>query len=656
MIHKYFLLSFFVVFVFHRGGAQGPMPGKYNTMDEKAIKHFEGALDKYKAGNDKGALEELDKAEKRDLNFSEVYELRANILIDHREKEKAVEQYKKLFEHNPRPRWTTYFTCGNLEFYTGHYEDAKEHLEKFLQAPNMDPDMEQIARQNIASCKFAMEALKTAGKNNPVNMGPNINTKAHEYFPAITVDGNKFLFTRNFRTDGVASQEDFYCSEKKDGQWQMAQPMNEINTPFNEGAPCFSADGKILFFAACSDGPGDLNYGPTRRGYGSCDIFYCVFRNGHWSKPQNVGPPVSTRDWESQPSFSSDGKDLYFVRATIGKDHQPRNADIYVSHINADGQFLPPVRLNSKINTPGDEESVFIHPDNMTLYFSSNGHVGMGGLDIYMSKRQPDGDWGEPINLGYPINTYADENSAIIDPAGNLAYLASERTGGYGGLDFYTFELPANVKPEKITYFKGKVYDSVSKKPLEASFELIDLETQKSLYTSISDQGSGEFFMTLPSNKNYMLNVSRPGYLSYSGNFSMKDSTDKSKPFLMDVPLQPIAKDKVEELKNVFFDTDKSSLRSESFAELDKLVAFLNNNKMLTIELRGHTDNVGDKKRNQVLSENRAKAVKDYLVSKGVAKERLTSKGFGDTMPKVPNDSDAHRQQNRRTEYMITSK
>ncbi|HXC04643.1 MAG TPA: OmpA family protein, partial [Bacteroidia bacterium] len=303
-----------------------------------------------------------------------------------------------------------------------------------------------------------------------------------------------------------------------------------------------------------------------------------------------------------------------------------------------------------------DEESVFIHPDNMTLYFSSNGHVGMGGLDIYMSKRQPDGDWGEPINLGYPINTYADENSAIIDPAGNLAYLASERTGGYGGLDFYTFELPANVKPEKITYFKGKVYDSVSKKPLEASFELIDLETQKSLYTSISDQGSGEFFMTLPSNKNYMLNVSRPGYLSYSGNFSMKDSTDKSKPFLMDVPLQPIAKDKVEELKNVFFDTDKSSLRSESFAELDKLVAFLNNNKMLTIELRGHTDNVGDKKRNQVLSENRAKAVKDYLVSKGVAKERLTSKGFGDTMPKVPNDSDAHRQQNRRTEYMITSK
>jgi outer membrane protein OmpA-like peptidoglycan-associated protein len=635
--------------------AQGDVPSMYNTQDEKAIKHFKEALKKYQDHDDKGALEELDKAEKRDPGFSEVYELRANILIDHRENEKAIAEYQKLFAHNSRPHSATYYTCGNLEFHTGHYEDAKAHFEKFLQTPGLDPDLELETRKNLESCKYAIEAIKHPVPFNPVNMGPNINSKAHEYFPAITVDGNKFLFTRNFRTDGMASQEDLYCSEKKDGQWQLAQPMNEINTPYNEGAPCFSADGKILFYAACAEGP-DRQYGPTRRGYGSCDIFYCVFRNGHWSKPMNVGPPVSTADWESQPSFSSDGKDLYFVRAKIGKDRQPKNADIYVSHINDNGQFMPPVKLNDKVNTPGNEESVFIHPDNMTLYFSSDGHVGMGGLDIYMSKRQPDGDWGEPVNLGYPINSSGDDNSVLVDPAGVLAYFSSDRPGGFGGLDFYSFELPANVRPEKLTYFKGKVYDAVSKKPLEASFELIDLGTQKSLYTSLSDQSTGEFFMTLPSNKNYMLNVSRPGYLSYSGNFFMKDSADKSKPYLMDVPLQPIDVDKVETLKNVFFDTDKSTLKPESTVELDKLVTFLNSNKTLRIELRGHTDNVGEKKHNQLLSESRAKAVMDYLIAHGIAKERLTSKGFGDTMPVVPNDSDAHRQMNRRTEYKIIAK
>jgi outer membrane protein OmpA-like peptidoglycan-associated protein/Tfp pilus assembly protein PilF len=657
MDRKRLFSLFALLFLFFiKTEAQGPMPGKYNTMDEKAIKHFESALNKYKGGDDKGALEDLDKAEKRDPGFSEVYELRANIFVDHRENEKAIEQYQKLFAHNPRPHWQTFFTCANIEFHTGHYEEAKAHYERFLQAPNMDPDMELLTRQNLASCKFASEAIKQPVKFNPVNMGPNINTNNHEYFPAITVDGNKFLFTRNFRVNGQASQEDFYCSEKKDGQWQMAQPIKELNTPYNEGAPCFSADGKILFFASCSEGRGDNDYGPTRRGYGSCDIFYCVWQNGHWSQPQNVGPPVCTSDWETQPSFSSDGKDLYFVRGHVGKNHMRENGHIYVSHLSDDGQFMPPVKLNDNINSPGSEESVFIHPDNMTLYFASNGHVGMGGLDIYMSRRQPNGDWGEAVNLGYPINTCIDENSFLVDPTGKIAYFSSERPGGFGGLDFYTFELPENLRPEKITYFKGKIYDAVSKKPLEASFELIDLETQKSLYTSLSDKGSGEFFMTLPSNKNYMLNVSRPGYLSYSGNFFMKDSIDKTKPYLMDVPLQPIDVDKVEILKNVFFETDKYDLKPESKAELNKLVLFLNNNKTLKIELRGHTDNKGDKKKNLVLSDNRAKAVMDYLIANGIVKERLAFKGFGDTVPVVANDTDEHRQLNRRTEYKITAK
>ncbi|HEV7231923.1 MAG TPA: OmpA family protein, partial [Bacteroidia bacterium] len=346
---------------------------------------------------------------------------------------------------------------------------------------------------------------------------------------------------------------------------------------------------------------------------------------------------------------------LYFIRGHVMKDHSVQDPDIYVSTLNENGEFGIPVKLNDKINTPGKEQSVFIHPDNMTLYFSSDGHPGMGGLDIYMSKRQPDGDWGEPVNLGYPINTCADENSILADPRGTLAYFASDRPGGFGKLDLYSFELPANVQPEKITYFKGKVYDAVTKKPLQASFELIDLGTQKSLYTSLSER-SGEFFLTLTANKNYALNVTKPGYLFYSDNFAMKESLDKSKPFEMDVPLQPIDTGKSIVLKNVFFATAKFDLEPESKAELNKLVSFMNLNKTLKIELSGHTDDVGDKKKNITLSLNRAKSVYEYLIANGIAKERMTYKGYGDGKPVVPNDSPEHRQMNRRTEFRITGK
>jgi outer membrane protein OmpA-like peptidoglycan-associated protein len=653
---NFFLVLTAFAFFFSASG-QTALPGKYTSMNEKAIHYFENALKDYKAGNDKDALELLDEAEKKDPNFSEVYELRATIFGDHRELEKAIEQYKKLFEHNPRPHWESFLACASFELKIGRYEEAKTHIEQYLKAPYLDPDIELIARKELINCNFAIDAMKHPVDFKPVNMGPNINSKAHEYFPAISVDGKKFLFTRNFRTaGGGASQEDFYMSEKKDSVWQLAQPVSEINTPYNEGAPAFSADGKIMFFAACSEGRGDADYGPTRKGYGSCDIFYSVLVNGHWSKPQNVGPPVNTADWESQPSFSSDGKSLYFIRGHIEKDHSTHDKYIYVSHINENGEFSVPVRLNDKINTPGQKESVFIAPDNRTLYFSSDGLPGMGGLDIYFSKLKPDGDWGEPVNLGYPINTCAPENSILVDPNGKVAYFASERSGGFGGLDFYTFDLPQNARPEIITYFKGKVYDAVSKKPLEASFELIDLATQKSLYTSLSERGSGEFFLTLTSSKDYALNVSKPGYLFYSGNFSLTNATDKTKPFLVDIPLQPIDTGKVEPLKNVFFDSDKFDLRPESKAELDKLVSFLAKNKTLKIQLRGHTDDVGDKKKNLVLSQNRAKAVCDYLLAHGIEKERLLYKGFGDTLPVEKNDTPEHRQQNRRTEYKIIGK
>jgi outer membrane protein OmpA-like peptidoglycan-associated protein len=291
------------------------------------------------------------------------------------------------------------------------------------------------------------------------------------------------------------------------------------------------------------------------------------------------------------------------------------------------------------------------------LYFSSDGHPGLGGLDIFMSRRQADGSWGQAINLGYPINSFADENSWLVDPSGKYAYFASTKEGGFGGLDIYQFELPEDIRPEKLTYVKGKIYDARTKEALSAKFELIDLETQQSVTESYSDK-AGQFLVTLTGNKNYIVNVAKDGYLFYSDNFSLKGKeTDYNKPFVLDIPLEPIDTGSTVELKNVFFDVDKWELKPESKAELDKLIFFLTKNPGVKIELGGHTDNSGKKEWNRTLSTNRAKAVYEYVIKNGkIDEDRLSYKGYAETKPKVPNDTPENKAKNRRTEFKVTGK
>jgi len=290
-------------------------------------------------------------------------------------------------------------------------------------------------------------------------------------------------------------------------------------------------------------------------------------------------------------------------------------------------------KLVPNINTPGREESVFIHPDGQTLYFSSDGHTGMGGLDIFMSQKDENGEWGKPINLGYPINTYNDENSILISSDGKYAYFASDRDGGYGGLDLYYFELPDEFRPKPITYLKGIVYDAETKQKLRAAFELIDVDNDSTIITSFSNDVTGEFLVALPSDKNYALNVQRDGYLFYSDNFSLKGFFSKLEPFLKDIPLQPIKIGERIVLRNIFFELDKYELQSESITELTKILDFLNKNKKLSVELSGHTDDQGSDEYNQELSEMRAKAVYEYLVLHGIDKNRMTFIGYGEEQP-----------------------
>ncbi len=627
-------------------------PGEYTTTNKKAIGAFEKALEYYNNRNDEKALEELKKAIEKDASFIEPHILAAQIHTEANKPLEAIAEYTKALEINPKFDKKLFFLLANIEISLGKYTEAKRDYEDYLKNKNLNPDAKDYAERQLANCNFAIEAMKKPVPFEPKNMGEAINSSLDEYFPAITADDQTFLYTRNNRTEQIPLQEDFLISKKVNGIWATSAPLgNGINTPGNEGAPSISADGQILFFIACSEIDG--NYGPNRKGFGSCDIFYSQKVGNNWSRPYNLGSPVNSNNWETQPCFSADGKTLYFVSNRPGGVGQ---SDIWYSTLNDDGSWGTPVNIGKKINTPEKEESVYIHPDGKTLYFSSNGHTGMGKLDIYLVRKDRAGEWGTPVNLGYPINTYGDENSLLVNGAGNIAYFASNRAGGFGGLDMYQFELYEAARPEQITYVKGKVYDVRTKQPLGAHFELIDLETAKPVIVSDANSGNGEFLVTLPIEKNYALNVSQNGYLFYSENFSLKGLKDKTKPYQMDVPMVPIDTGSVTELKNVFFETAKYDLKPESKVELNKLVSFLISNKTLHIQLSGHTDNVGDKKMNQLLSQNRAKSVYDYLIVNGIDAKRLTYMGYGDTRPKVKNDSDENRAINRRTEFKVIGK
>ena len=646
----------------------------YTTNNKRAVKFYEEARQAPRAGINKqtggpdyqSGIELLQKALDRDEDFLEAHQLIGEFYRITNNSEKAVHHFKRSLEINPRANLNgvLFFDIGELQMRNAEYKDALKYFDEILnnRYDAISGDLEWGARMMRENALFAIEAMKNPFDINPINIGPGINTEHPEYFPTLTVDGKIMLFTREVpaNNNSPRGQEDFFVSELTDENvWGKAFPMPpHINTPRNEGAPTLSADGRTLIFVACADETG--NYGEGRNGYGSCDLFITTREGNTWSKPKNLPGKVNTYNWESQPSLSSDGKTLYFVRR-VGQRGTQRS-DIFVTTLGDDGKWGKPVPLPENINTGRMETSVHIHPDGKTLYFSSNGHIGMGGYDIFMTQKQPNGSWSDPKNLGYPINTENDENSLLVGPDGDIAFFASDRPGGFGNLDIYYFEMPEELRPTRTTYFEGLVFDITDKKPLGGKFELVDLETGEQVIKSEADNTTGEFLVALPTQKRYALNVSYPGYAFYSKNFNMIERDDLEA-LHMDIPLIPTGTEGAIKLENVFFDLGKSTLREESFVELNKLYGFLKENESIRIEIGGHTDTRGDAQSNQVLSQNRAKAVYDYIVDKGISKERMNYKGYGQQKPintdeeieqlSTIEEKERAHQENRRTEYRI---
>lgn len=639
---------------------------RYSITKKKAITAYEEALSQFTFYTPDKIDQLLVRALKIEPDFKEAHILRGqnffrmgNIAAAESELEVVVNEDPDFFSY-------AVLLLGEAELIQQKYDEAEEHVDTYLRTAAPGSENYKRAKQMLKNIQFAQDAILNPVPFDPINLGPNINTATEEYYPCLTTDDQTMYFTRLVKDDPQfqgKTHEDFFTTSRKsrNDKWAPSKNMGyKINTSYNEGAPSISADGKILFYTACEMW-GDLDYGANRKGYGSCDMFYAVNEGGKWSKPVNMGAAVNTRAWETQPSFSSDGQNLYFVRGFRRGGREIQGIDIWKTTLTdfncllarKTNCFTKAEKLGEQINTDGNEVSVLIHPDGKTLYFSSTGHPGMGGEDLYLSRMDEFGNWGPAENLGYPINSPKDENSLMVTANGKVAYFASDREGGFGGLDLYQFELPKNIRPTPVTYFRGKVYDKETGKPLAADFRLVDISNNREVVKSQSDRVDGSFMVSIPGQKNYALSVVKPGYLFYSESFFLENSDDPEKPFEKEVPLIPIKKGEKVVLKNIFFASGKSDLASESYAELDKLFLFLNNNPTMSIEIGGHTDNVGSDEDNLVLSDDRARVVKEYLINKGIADTRLQSKGYGETEPIESNETEAGRAENRRTEFKV---
>ncbi|GAB4377772.1 MAG: hypothetical protein Kow0075_06860 [Salibacteraceae bacterium] len=620
------------------------------TDDNRAMKAYVEARELVRAGKYEEAEEKFLAAIRRDEKFLDPRMDLAEYYLISGQKAKAKEMMEEIVRIDWLYQPSLIVNLGLMEMTDGNYEKARSYFERYLSVAPPDAPGYDEARLGVANCDFAEYAIKHPVEFNPVNLGANVNSSTNEYFPALTADESLLLFTRLIPSPNSPDQfdEDFYFSEKKDGQWMPAyNPGPPINSPYKEGAPTLSPDGKYIIFTTC-ERFGD--YGPGKNGYGSCDLFISERVGNSWSNPQNMGRTINSPHWETQPSFASDGRTLYFIRGIKSRSGQ-QQSDIYVSKL-VNGRWSRAEKLPSNINTPQNEESVFIHPDNQTLYFSSQGHVGMGDMDIYVSRKNPDGSWSDPVNLGYPINTSGQENSFHVSASGTYALIASDRPGGYGGLDLYAFELPEAVRPQPVKYLKGKITNAANGKPIEASFELIDLQSGDTVVRSQSDRKNGSFLVVLPVGRSYALIADKPGFLYYSENFQL-EQTDGDGNYEKNIELQPIEPGKSVILKNVFFDTDKYELKPESITELTKLANLMKENPDIKIEVSGHTDSQGSRESNQILSENRAKAVAAFLVRSGIEPDRIVARGYGQEKPIADNSTEEGRALNRRTEFTI---
>ncbi len=572
----------------------------------------------------------------------DAYLLLADLSAETNDKILKKRALEKIIALAPNSYASAYKMLANLFFDDGEYHKVLQIIADYSSLTNNSDSV--FIKTMIEKTEWALQLINNPNSAKIIHLGEHINTFQNEYWPFVSADDSTLYFTRLITNEQRFHFERLFYAKRATNDWLPAQKLsfggaNEVN----EGTMSLSADGRMFFFTACG----------KRNGLGSCDIYYMIKQNGVWQAPLNAGKVVNTSNWEAQPSVSANGEFLFW---SSNREGGLGEKDIWYAPIigieNGVIEFGTPVNPGRAINTRFDDFSPFIHADNQTLYFASTGHYGLGGSDIFIS-RFKNKAWQLAQSIGFPANSRFNDDGLVISPNARVAVFSSDREGACAqSKDLYMLELPKEFMPNEIAYVKGFVMDKKSKEKLDAKIEITNIETEQKQQL-VADATDG-YMAVLQSGYRFAFHVSKPGYLFYSEHFDHKSSGDLNVAAIYNIELQAIEIGNAMVLNNIFFDHDAFDIKAESKAELDKIVDFLRLNPTLKVEIAGHTDNTGSESYNLTLSENRAKAIADFLV-KSISDDRITYVGYGQEYPVADNSTEQGRSKNRRSELKIIS-
>lgn len=628
--------------------------------NKKAVENFEKGKNKKKY-EFKERMEYIKKVLEDEPDFAEAqYEmamLQVTLAVGNGTSFKAAEKYLlRAIELCPEVNPYAYFYLGQIAWSSEDWTKTVNYLEKFTKNPDNAKKPEDFDKANgiLRQAKFYEQIYKQKVEFDPKPL-KNIDTFEDEFLPMLSPDNDFLYYTKRYMKQGKdvlypTQAEELTEAQRSNGEFvkphAMDMPFNVIGE--NYGGITFSLDNKHLFITVCK---------ADKKGYVNCDIYTSdLNREDEWGPLKNIGPNVNTADgWEAQPTLSSDGKTLIFAGARA----DGKGMDLYKTERESiNSEWQPALNLGPEINTDKNEKSPFIHSDSQTLYFTSDGWPGVGGYDIFYTKMKDNGKWNMPKNIGIPINTDKDEVGFFVSTDGNLGYICSKdlKGKGAGGWDIYSFALYKEARPEKILFIKGELRDETGALMTNTKIEIETMTSKKKTMLDV-DSVTGKYatVVTLKGEEDAILTVKRPDYGFYSTYIKAGDTTI-GKPIKINMDVKPIEKGATFNINNINYKTNSADLTEESKLVVQKFAEYLLETPNLSIEIRGHTDNVGNPKANLALSTDRAFTVMDFLLQKGIPKSRLAFKGYGDTKPIADNASEAGRSKNRRTEFIILGK
>ncbi|MEC7645879.1 MAG: OmpA family protein [Bacteroidota bacterium] len=635
-IYTIIFLCFF--FSFSNVFSQECYPQK--KKDKKVVERIEKLIKKGGKGY-YDAIDLLKKTNKAAIFFV----LKSEVLWRRGEFFNAETEALKAIDICPGNFPKAYYFLGEIAYQRKDYVNADIYLDKAISLQIEDPYYSDAVM-------FAQNAKILANIiNNPVEFNPQIvkgiSTKHDEYLPVISPDQEWSFFTRRSERSGLQSitsvtVEEFVVSKKGEDEFDVGKPLPyPFNLERNEGGASITIDNKILYYTKCIR---------DNVGYNNCDIYYVYKNHGEWSDIQEFPKYISKIDsWESQPTVSSDGKTIIFSSDRSGGYGK---TDLYeIKKVN--DAWTHPKNLGSIINSNEHEKSPYLHTDGKTLFFASTNFPTLGGFDIFYTKKDSLGEWKDPVNIGYPINTVADEISLFVSTDGCKAYFASNNFDGVGGWDVYSFDLYDGARPERVLFLKGDLMDENQQMVEDVELEIKNIRTQEIITIKV-DQGSYVSSLTLDEDDDVLITIKKDGFAFASNYISAKDSIFNI-PSDLNFEMQSLGEGKSFNIDNIYFDNNSYEIRAATKEILIEFAKYLEINKTLVIEINGFTDNIGDEVDNQLLSENRSKAVRNLILAEGISEKRVFYNGFGESFPVSSNDTEAGRSKNRRTEFKIIS-